>query len=53
MDNDTREDLMWEKMGHDGPDEDEPCEFCKGRGWIAVEPNSSLKYSCPDCEGDE
>ena len=33
--------------------DDGPCEFCKGRGWIAVEPNSSLKYSCPDCEGED
>ena len=25
------------------------CEFCRGRGYLCVEPNSSLTYPCPDC----
>ena len=33
---------------HDEGDE-EPCEFCRGRGSLAVEPDSSLRYPCPDC----
>jgi hypothetical protein len=38
-----------EEWRHEAMDE-APCESCHGRGWLAVEPNSSLKYSCPDCE---
>jgi len=26
------------------------CPYCHGRGYISVEPNSSLSYPCPDCE---
>jgi hypothetical protein len=30
-------------------DDDRPCRYCNGRGHIAVEPDSSLGYRCPDC----
>lgn len=25
------------------------CPYCHGRGFISVEPGSSLTYPCPDC----
>lgn len=25
------------------------CPYCFGRGYIEVEPGSSLTYPCPDC----
>jgi hypothetical protein len=27
------------------------CRWCRGRGWEAAEPGSSLRWACPDCEG--
>ena len=27
------------------------CPHCQGRGWIAVELGSSLRYTCTDCGG--
>ena len=41
----------------DNPDYgDEPvvkCKHCNGRGYLSVEPESSLTYRCPDCrQGD-
>jgi hypothetical protein len=27
------------------------CPWCNGSGSIAVEPGSTLRYSCPDCNG--
>ncbi len=27
------------------------CRWCCGRGWIAVETNSTLRYRCADCNG--
>ena len=27
----------------------EKCPYCFDRGYIYVEPNSSLTYPCPDC----
>lgn len=27
------------------------CKWCNGTGSIAVEPNSSQRYRCPDCHG--
>ena len=33
--------------------DDPPCRFCKGKGYQSVEPNSSLTYPCPDCQGED
>lgn len=30
-------------------DEDQTCKYCRGKGYLTVEPNSSLVYDCPDC----
>jgi len=27
------------------------CKWCHGRGYLTVEPNSSLSYACTDCDG--
>ena len=27
------------------------CRWCQGRGYLNVEPNSSLSYACTDCDG--
>lgn len=28
------------------------CRYCNGTGRIAVEPNSTTGYRCPDCQGN-
>lgn len=28
------------------------CKHCNGRGYLSVEPGSSLAYRCTDCQGD-
>tara|TARA_Y100000310_G_C20698945_1_gene827882 strand:+ start:1376 stop:1528 length:153 start_codon:yes stop_codon:yes gene_type:complete len=30
-------------------DEEKKCKHCQGKGYLSVEPNSSLAYQCPDC----
>jgi hypothetical protein len=30
-------------------DDDRPCRYCNGRGYLSVESGSSLSYPCPDC----
>jgi len=32
-------------------DDEEPCEFCRGRGYLTVESDGGgPAYRCPDCE---
>ena len=33
----------------DDDDGDRDCPYCNGRGYMSVEPGSSLSYPCPDC----
>jgi len=33
--------------------EEPECRYCRGRGYLTVEPNSSLSYPCPDCTEEE
>lgn len=32
--------------------EGQPCKYCRGWGYLSVEPGSSLTYQCPDCRGE-
>jgi len=29
-----------------------PCRYCRGAGYLSVEPGSSLTYACPDCNDE-
>ena len=42
-------DHMDDVENHRDEDDEKQCKHCLGKGYLTVEPNSSLTYQCPDC----
>jgi DnaJ-class molecular chaperone len=43
---------MYLECNWDEPEyKERTCKWCRGSGRVKVELNSSLEYTCPDCNG--